>query len=87
MGRRSHRLFRNSAKPNIVSARAAQPNAQQGLNVVMLLTDGFGGFGGIAKFNRDSCRRLMAVPSWSGCTHCHVLFPSRSGKDSRKGGI
>jgi phosphatidylinositol alpha-1,6-mannosyltransferase len=30
-----------------------QPNKLQGLSVLMLLTDGFGGFGGIAKFNRD----------------------------------
>jgi glycosyltransferase involved in cell wall biosynthesis len=31
---------------------------QQGLAVLMLLTDGFGGVGGIAKFNRDFLRAL-----------------------------
>ena len=30
------------------------------VNIVMLLTDGFGGFGGIAKFNRDFMQALDA---------------------------
>jgi hypothetical protein len=30
------------------------------VNIVMLLTDGFGGFGGIAKFNRDFMHALDA---------------------------
>jgi glycosyltransferase involved in cell wall biosynthesis len=35
-----------------------RPKLQQGLPVLMLLTDGFGGFGGIAKFNRDFLHAL-----------------------------
>ena len=30
------------------------------VNIVMLLTDGFGGFGGTAKFNRDFLQALDA---------------------------
>ena len=30
------------------------------VNIVMLLTDGFGGFGGIAKFNRDFMQAINA---------------------------
>jgi hypothetical protein len=30
------------------------------VNIVMLLTDGFGGFGGISKFNRDFMQALDA---------------------------
>ena len=30
------------------------------VNIVILLTDGFGGFGGIAKFNRDLMQALDA---------------------------
>src|SRR5260370_17153273 len=30
------------------------------VNIVMLLTDGFGGFGGIAKFNRDFMEAINA---------------------------
>src|SRR5580693_8638561 len=33
------------------------------LRVVMLLTDGFGGVGGIAKFNRDFLQALDACPT------------------------
>jgi hypothetical protein len=31
------------------------------VNIVMLLTDGFGSFGGIAKFNRDFMQALDAA--------------------------
>src|ERR1700732_5255988 len=32
----------------------------ESMNIVMLLTDGFGGFGGISKFNRDLMQALDA---------------------------
>jgi hypothetical protein len=41
------------------------------LNIVMLLTDGYGGIGGIAKFNRDF---LQALDSCVNVERIHV-FP------------
>jgi hypothetical protein len=40
------------------------------VNIVMLLTDGFGGFGGISKLNRDFMQALDATPQPVGawCT-------------------
>ena len=41
-----------------------------GLRVLMLLTDGFGGLGGIAKFNRDF---LQALDSCGLVERVHAL--------------
>ncbi len=39
---------------------------QHAVRVVMLISDGFGGFGGIAKFNRDFLGALGVCPSVEG---------------------
>jgi len=40
----------------------AEPSVFQVINAVALLSDAYGGFGGIAKFNRDFCGALNANP-------------------------
>lgn len=42
----------------------------QGMRVAMLLTDAYGGFGGISRFNRDFLEGLDATPS---VAHVHAL--------------
>jgi phosphatidylinositol alpha-1,6-mannosyltransferase len=51
--------------------RAAACETGDALNIVMLLTDGYGGIGGIAKFNRDF---LQALDSCVNVERIHV-FP------------
>jgi phosphatidyl-myo-inositol dimannoside synthase len=48
-----------------------------GLNIVMLLTDGFGGLGGIAQFNRDFLQALDASPSVKRVRVFPRLIPAR----------
>src|SRR5580693_10616468 len=49
---------------------AGQGHQQRPLNILMLLSDGFGGFGGIAKFNRDF---LTALDSCDVVGRVHAL--------------
>ncbi|MEY2565390.1 MAG: hypothetical protein QOH88_3583 [Verrucomicrobiota bacterium] len=51
----------------------------QNLRTLMLLTDGFGGFGGIAKFNRDFLTALCSHPRMAGVIAVPRLMPDDPG--------
>ncbi len=52
--------------------------------ILVLLTDAFGGIGGIAKFNRDLLTALAANPSISSVTAIPRLMPHRPGNVPKK---
>ena len=49
------------------------------LKILMLLTDGFGGFGGIAKFNRDFIRALSSSDDVAEIVAIPRLMPEPTG--------
>src|SRR5947209_2543843 len=53
-------------------------SADSNCNIVVLLTDGFGGFGGIAKFNRDLLCALAACPGVDGVHAIPRLIPEKT---------
>ncbi len=86
MHRRSLRAKRRAigAKPGISQAMGPavgqDPNGPgKDLHGLMLLTDGFGGFGGIAKFNRDFLSALCAHPRMAQVTAIPRLMPNDPG--------
>ncbi|MDB6108422.1 MAG: asnB [Pedosphaera sp.] len=58
------------------------PNS--GLRLLVLLTDGFGGFGGIAKFNRDFLTALCAYPGTKQVHAMPRLMPESPGTLPKK---
>jgi glycosyltransferase involved in cell wall biosynthesis len=61
------------------SSRRPQNGEACDLHGLMLLTDGFGGFGGIAKFNRDFLTALCAHPRVARVTAIPRLMPNEPG--------
>jgi len=61
------------------TSRRPQNGEARDLHGLMLLTDGFGGFGGIAKFNRDFLTALSSHPRIARVTAIPRLMPNDPG--------
>ncbi|MEY2498248.1 MAG: hypothetical protein QOD12_1804 [Verrucomicrobiota bacterium] len=81
MRSRGRRVSRKTGmSPREKEPSRASPNAEaRDLHGLMLLTDGFGGFGGIAKFNRDFLTALCAYPRSALITAIPRLMPNDPG--------
>lgn len=78
-GRRRNAVKHDVSKSDGNGNSRARNETRRDLHALMLLTDGFGGFGGIAKFNRDFLTGLCAHPRVARVTAIPRLMPNDPG--------